>query len=138
MKEEQAALHLSASDVRQLCEVMATFHTTGDMDAMLAIIFEQLKRLLGIEGVSLALHDPLGREFFFIHAVKLSGEPQDAREQVLRFPDRSGIAGWVMENGNPVLVNDVAEDARYYAGLDGKGQFSTGVAQGYVCLAHRA
>lgn len=134
MKEEQAALHLSASDVRQLCEVMATFHTTGDMDAMLAIIFEQLKCLLGIEGVSLALHDPLGREFFFIHAVKPSGEPQNAGDQVLRFPDRSGIAGWVMENGNPVLVNDVAEDARYYAGLDGKGQFST---RSMICMPLR-
>ncbi|MCP4631592.1 MAG: SpoIIE family protein phosphatase [candidate division Zixibacteria bacterium] len=37
-----------------------------------------------------------------------------------------GIAGWVVENGTPVLANDARSDPRFYKGIENMADFKTG------------
>jgi transcriptional regulator with GAF, ATPase, and Fis domain len=48
----------------------------------------------------------------------------DSIEQI-RFADTVGIAGWVLREGAPVLLNDVRKDARFYDGVDLQSNFTT-------------
>jgi len=41
------------------------------------------------------------------------------------FPRSEGIAGWVVNNGSPVRINDVKNDSRFYPSVDGITAYDT-------------
>src|SRR5436309_2986581 len=53
-----------------------------------------------------------------------TGEPASAVEKQ-RVPAGVGIAGWVVENEEPLVVDRPQEDARFYGGIDEKSGFET-------------
>jgi Nif-specific regulatory protein len=112
-------LSLSCQEFSIFCDLVTSFHTTLDMDEMLQTMFEQLTSIIAIEGISIALHDPAHKQFYFIRTVE--GRPTKS----LHFPDTRGIAGWVMTNMEPVLINDVTQDERYHGWLDPIQDFIT-------------
>src|SRR6266550_1088909 len=52
---------------------------------------------------------------------------QDQRDDVVkqRVPAGVGIAGWVVEHAEPVVVKDARDDPRFYTGLDERTGFET-------------
>jgi Nif-specific regulatory protein len=117
--------HLSANEFSLFCEVTTSLQTIRDMDEMLLTIFQKIKSIFDIEGTSIALHDPANKEFYFIRTVGEGPGMKNADNLSLRFPDNKGVAGWVLENSRPAVINDVLRDCRFYAGMDGKEAFST-------------
>ncbi len=127
-------LHLSEKDFSLFSEVIASFHTIGDMDEMLVTILAKIKTIFDIEGASIAMHDPVQKEFYFIRMVEnnqLVGHPN---RSALRFPDHKGVAGWVMEHDQSVFINDVSDDRRYYDGFDMLHDF---VTRSMICVPLR-
>jgi len=61
------------------------------------------------------------RELFFEVAVGDKGE----KVKELRLKKGEGIAGWVAEKGEPVIVHDVQSDPRFFRGADEKSEFFT-------------
>jgi Nif-specific regulatory protein len=57
----------------------------------------------------------------------VADEDPDVADSVaeVRFPASAGIAGAVLRGGEPTLVNDVASDPRFYAGVDRQTGLST-------------
>ena len=53
-----------------------------------------------------------------------TGEPGESVKE-LRVPADQGIAGWVLEHDEPLIVNDVAADPRFYAEIDQASGFTT-------------
>jgi sigma-B regulation protein RsbU (phosphoserine phosphatase) len=43
----------------------------------------------------------------------------------MRVPADRGVAGWVMKNKKPALVNDVQKDERFYAQIDRASGYKT-------------
>lgn len=101
------------------------------MDDMLVSIFEKIRLIIDIQGVSVALHDPAKKEFYFIETIEDGKSRGENHEDFLRFPDDKGVAGWVMRNNRPAVINDVSQDQRFYDGLDNKDEF---VTQSMICL----
>ena len=88
-------------------------------DDLLRAILEAVVDLLAAEGCTIALIDEAGRELAFTTFV--GGAPVDG----FRLPMSAGIVGWVATNGQPVISNDVANDARFFAGVDAKTGYKT-------------
>jgi Nif-specific regulatory protein len=81
---------LSAKEFSLFCEVITSFHTIRDMDDMLLDIFQKIRSVIAIQGISIALHDPTNREFYFIRTVEEGRSRGESGSDFLRFPDDKG------------------------------------------------
>ena len=118
-----------------LYEVSTSIHAIRDLDEMLKSILGKIKAVFHIEGVSIAIHDPENKEFYFIRTVEeeeRNGEKKGI--QKMRFPDHLGVAGWVLRKKEPVIIPDTSRDDRFFKGIDLKGNF---VTRSMICLPLR-
>lgn len=88
---------------------------------------EAAAALLGAERGSLLLRDDETGELCFEVAL---GEGGDLLKEV-RLACGEGIAGWVAEQGEGVIIHDVHNDARFYSSADGVSGF---VTRDMVCV----
>ena len=77
--------------------------------------------LTGAETSSLLLVDEEGGD---LRVEVATGKPGEAIERA-HVPAGQGIAGWVVENGEPVMVDDPKSDERFYGGIDEQSGFET-------------
>jgi PAS domain S-box-containing protein len=106
---------------RSLAETARAVSATLNLDEVLMRILSETMRTLEGEAASLALVDPITGELEFRVA---SGKGAE-RIVGLRLKKGEGIAGWVAEQGDPILVPDVKADPRFYPEIDEKIGFET-------------
>ncbi|HHS97168.1 MAG TPA: GAF domain-containing protein [Chloroflexi bacterium] len=113
---------------RRLEEVAFLYETSQALTASLDLK-EVLRTLMGhvrehfrVEAVSVALMDKETGDLVFRVAVGA------ASDQVvgMRLKPGQGIAGWVVQTGQPVLVQAARQDPRFYDGVDRATGFRTG------------
>jgi Nif-specific regulatory protein len=124
---------------RHLRELMA-LHAIGqalwsvhDLDHLLQLAIERVVTLLEVEGASVILLDDQRHELYF----KVADDTRVGRERRLReirFPADQGIAGWVIREGEALVVPDVSQDPRFYRGVDAHTGTRT---QSIVCVPLR-
>lgn len=89
-------------------------------------IFEQLRgpirQTLNVETLSVGLIDPATGDIVFVN--RLMGPELQALPSV-RVKQGQGIAGWVAQHGEPVVLNDTYSDKRFFSGVDRKSGFRT-------------
>jgi Nif-specific regulatory protein len=119
------SISLSEKDFSVLYDVATSIHTICDMDEMMRHIFNKIKELLNIQGVSVALHDAANSELVFIRTVESDSSDSPRTFPELRFPDHEGIAGWVIRENRSAMVNNVQKDKRFYSSVDRKAGFAT-------------
>ncbi|OGW57623.1 MAG: phosphohydrolase [Nitrospirae bacterium RIFCSPLOW2_12_42_9] len=88
-------------------------------------------RLLDAEAGSLLLIDHESGELFFEVAVGGS----ESRIKEVRLKAGQGIAGWVAEKGESVIIHDVRSDPRFFKGADEKTEF---VTKNIICVPVKA
>ena len=125
---------LTEKEFSLFCEVITSFQKIQNMDTILATIFRKIRSIIHIQGASIALHDPANKQFYFIRTIEEGKNGSQANHQLLRFPDNDGVAGWVMSNNRAVIINDVAEDHRYFPGFDRKEGY---VTRSMICVPLR-
>jgi signal transduction histidine kinase len=108
----------------QVAQAMAS---TFDLDRALDATLELATAILDASASSFLLVDEENQELVFAH---LHGEAAGPL-QGERMPIGEGIAGWVATHGEPVVVNDVDGDSRFYSEIDGRTGFNTRSA---VCV----
>jgi GAF domain-containing protein/CheY-like chemotaxis protein len=98
--------------VRQLTalyEVGQALASTLDLDETLQVILQEAGRVLGVDVASIFLLDEQTGELVFC-----SGTGEGAKVLIYqRLAPGQGIAGWVAERGDPLLVHDAQSDPRY-------------------------
>ncbi len=106
---------------RALAETARAVTATLKLEEVLQRILSETVRSLDCEGASLALIDSETGELEFRNA--LGG----AAEKIvgLRLKKGEGIAGWVAEHDEPLVVPDVTADERFYSGADEEAGFET-------------
>lgn len=82
-----------------------------DRDAILRAIMQQMEQFFEPETWSLLLMDESRRELYYIIAVGHT----EADVRNLRIPVGQGIAGWVAEHGESLIVPEVSQDPRFSA-----------------------
>ncbi len=105
----------------QLLNVFKLMSESLNFDYIKATIIEQAKAVFKAEASSLIFLDSEKNELFFEVA---TGEKGEALKEI-RFPSDQGIAGWIIKNEKPLLVEDVSSDRRFYKGVDKKSDFIT-------------
>jgi len=114
-----------------LLSVSSLINSSLDPAEIRSKTIEAIVKLLKAEEGSLLLLDKETGELFFDVA---TGEKGDRLKQI-RLKKGEGIAGWVAENGKPVIVNDVIHDSRFSKQADKKTEFLT---RNVLCVPIRA
>ncbi|MDP2168592.1 MAG: GAF domain-containing protein [Thermodesulfovibrionales bacterium] len=104
-----------------LIELTALINSTLETREVRRRAIEAATRLTGAETGSIILIDKETGELFFEVAL---GEKGDKLKEV-RLKKGQGIAGWVAEHGETVVVLDVQSDPRFFKGADKKSEFVT-------------
>lgn len=117
--ERDAALTIKRLEALQ--EISALLNATLELREVLERALTSTERLLGAEASSIFLRDPVTGELVFY---ALTGAKKSLLEGH-RVPEGRGIAGWVVENRQPVLVPDTSKDARFFSRVDEESGFST-------------
>jgi sigma-B regulation protein RsbU (phosphoserine phosphatase) len=107
--------------LNQLIQVTTMLNSTLNLNELLQLIMTSAADLLHAETSSLMLVDEETGELTFEVA---TGEPG---QEVIKFrvPPGQGIAGWVVENAQPLVIENPAEDPRFYDRLDKATGFET-------------
>jgi GAF domain-containing protein len=82
---------------------------------ILNAIVDRARRTFMAQACSILVHEPDSHLLVF---AAMSGEgsevPAGSESLVgVKIPDTSGVAGWVLANGEPLLLEDVAHDPRF-------------------------
>jgi len=88
---------------------------------LIASITQMTQQALNASASSLLLLDEKSQELI----VKFADGPAGKQLKPLRINKQSGIAGWVAQNGKPLIVNDVSKDQRFYKFIDEVTGFTT-------------
>jgi diguanylate cyclase (GGDEF)-like protein len=107
---------------------VAVFHELGkaltsslQLDQVLRTIMEKIDEFLRPDTWSLLLVDETKQELYFELAV---GKGAQALKDV-RIKMGQGIAGWVAQNDEAVIVPDVSQDTRFFSKVDEKTKMET-------------
>ncbi len=116
---------LTEADFGLVYEAITALQQVCPLEDMIRQIFDKIRTLFNIEGVSLALHDAQRREFSFIHTVEEAAARPALGAGRIRLADHLGVAGWVLREGRSALINTPRKDRRFYKGVDLKEGFET-------------
>jgi len=117
-----------------LYDASASIHAIRNLDEMLKSILSKIKTVFRIEGASIALHDAARKEFYFIRTLEKEKNSDSVRMQRMRFSDHLGVAGWVLREKRPVVIQDASKDDRFFKGIDLQESF---VTKSMICLPLR-
>jgi len=117
----------SLEQLNTLVELSALVNSTLDTGEIRNRAIEAAVRLLGVEAGSLILVDQESGDLFF--EVALGDKGEYLKE--VRLKKGEGIAGWVAEKGEALIVHDVQLDRRFFKDAD---QYSTFITKNILCV----
>ena len=104
-----------------LSQMSQILNSTLDHQEVKRRAIEAATRLMEAEVGSLLLIDEEKHQLYF--EVALGGREETIKTVTLDLGE--GIAGWVAQNGKPLIVNAPDEDPRFFKGVDGRTKFKT-------------
>lgn len=122
---------LEQDDFSLFYQVASSVHPVLEPDVMLRKLLSIIKQSFGLEGASLAIHDPSNQEFYFLRSIEDAKSGKRSSSELLRFPDHVGVAGWVLQEKRTVIIPDAGKDERVYRGLDSENNFKV---KSMICL----
>lgn len=110
-----------AAAIETLMEIARALASPSDIEEILQQIMYQVSRLLNPKAWSLLLRDECSGELEFRVVIS------DVAEKLkgVKLPKGHGVAGWVAENGESLIIPDVSCDARFASEFDRALSFKT-------------
>lgn len=105
----------------RLLEISRSLNSTLDIDSLLEQIVQAAAELCNSEAASILLLDKRTGVLRFEAAVDPKGFSLDSIE----VPLEGSIAGWVVRHGEPVVIDDVTSDPRFFNKVDEASDFQT-------------
>ena len=104
-----------------LTSASSVVNSTLDLKQLLKLVMELAARTLRAEASSILLKDKATGDLLFDIATGTAAD----QVKTLRIPRGQGIAGFVAESGQSLLVPDCSKDARFFKAADDKTHFVT-------------
>ncbi len=130
-KMVEAYKSLKSEKVAAAVEIGSIVNSTLNLAEVLGLVMRYVNRVTNSMASSLMLLDERTGEL----VLSVPTGPKAAKLTDMRIPASEGIAGWVVEHGQPVLVPDVKKDERFYKEVDKVSRFKT---KSIVCVPLKA
>jgi len=110
---------LPPEQLARLLEISARLSSTLHLDELLSLVMDVSTELTDTEAASILLLDENSGQLQFVASTN-SLMPAD-----IQVPLDNSIAGWVVQHGQHLIVEDVQTDERFFATVDQNTQFQT-------------
>ncbi|MEJ2642375.1 MAG: GAF domain-containing sensor histidine kinase, partial [Desulfosarcinaceae bacterium] len=107
-----------------LQRITRAMRTEPRLEALLPLVTEEVRELLGVAGASVILYDPRTDELFFPAADYEDAATAD-RFARIRFASDLGVAGRVFKSGQALIVADTAACSFFHQAVDEQSAFTT-------------
>ncbi|MBI5180742.1 MAG: HD domain-containing protein [Nitrospirae bacterium] len=121
IKKAKSAYEKKVGQLSTLMALSTILNSTLEQKEVRKRAIEAATRLTESEVGSLLLVDEGKNELFFEVALGEKGE----KVKEIRLKMGEGIAGWVAKTGEPVIIDDVQNDPRFFKDADKKSSFVT-------------
>lgn len=124
LRSQISSMHKDPSreeELKTLARLSAILNSTLDPREVQKRAMESATELMKAEVGSLLLVDEKSNELYFEVALGEKG----AKVKEIRLKMGEGIAGWVAQNGEPLVIDDVTKDPRFSGKADEKSKFAT-------------
>lgn len=122
LREEVLSLRQYLESLYSLMDAIDQLDPTEEIMPLLDRILYNAMTVIDAKDGSLLVMDDETSELVFVLA---RGEVGPEKLVGHRIPAGKGIAGWVVKNQRPTIVNNARADDRFYAGVDQTFQFQT-------------
>jgi len=102
-----------------LLRVGQAITSTMDFAKLFEIVMDQTNQIMDCQRSTVFLYDEKRNDLFSLVATGL-------KQNEIRIPADQGIAGWVFQNRQPLIIAEVYNDPRFYPDVDRKTGFKTG------------
>jgi PAS domain S-box-containing protein len=103
-------------------DISHALSATLNVQEIYRLLTGPIRQMLNVETLSVGLIDSITGDIVFVE--QLLG-PLFSKMSPIRLKRSQGIAGWVAENQEPVIINDAYTDQRFFAGVDRRSGFRT-------------
>ena len=112
----EEALHQRNRELALLNRLSRTLNSTLDLDHVLIVVLDQVRRLMNVVACSVWLVDAETDEL----VCRQVTDPQSKIVRGWRLAPGQGLAGWVAQNGSSLNITDIQSDPRHFKGVDQK------------------
>jgi signal transduction histidine kinase len=120
---------VSSGQLQRLLEISMVLGSTLDLKQLLRQVINAATELTDTQVASILLVEPKTGELYIAAA---SGDPREkdssTSESLVEgtvVPFASSLAGWIVREGQPLILDDVQADERHFAGVDKQTEFTT-------------
>jgi len=121
MNSAKTSYETTLSRYELLLEISRQLNSTLQLDLLLAHITNSAAKLINAEAASILLMDSNTGVLRFEAALDPRGVSYDSFE----VPLEGSIAGWVVMNKQPLVIEDVTTDPRFFSQVDEASEFRT-------------
>ena len=115
-------LQQKINDLTSLIEVSAIISSTLDLEELMNLVMEKAQAVMNAEASSVML---LNEQTGMLECKIALGTVQEKVKNNIYLKLGQGIAGWVAQHGEAVIVPDVDSDSRFYSNIDHSTGFKT-------------
>ncbi|MBF0318256.1 MAG: SpoIIE family protein phosphatase [Nitrospirae bacterium] len=112
-------------DLETIIEVSSIISSTLDYNKLISIVMEKAKHIMQAEACSILQFDKELNKLVFEFAITGQRVTSNALKDKVTLDMGQGIAGWVAEHLEPVVIKDVYLDERFYREADKLNNFKT-------------
>ncbi len=105
-----------------ISDISRALSSTLNIQQIYQLLTGPIRQTLNVETLSIGLIEPVTGDILFVE--KLFG-PMFERLPPVRLKRGQGIAGWVAEHKEPVIITDAYSDQRFFSGIDHRSGFRT-------------
>ncbi len=116
------SLNKKITDLTSLIEVSAIINSTLDLEELMNLVMEKAQTVMNAEASSVML---LNEQTGMLECEIALGDVREKVKDKIQLKVGQGIAGWVAESGEEVIVPDVSTDKRFYSNVDTSTGFQT-------------
>jgi putative nucleotidyltransferase with HDIG domain len=118
---QKRTLKKEAANFNILEEIWNCVRPVEREDRLISSIIQMVHEALGASAASLLLLDEKKQELYF----RFADGPVESQLKRLHISRQSGIAGWILRNGKPLIVNDPEKNRNFYERIDKVTGFKT-------------
>ncbi len=118
-------LERKVEDLKTHMEISSIISSTLDLDELMNIVMERAKAEMDAEACSILFYNKETNKLEFEVAMCDERLCSDTLKKKIMLDISEGIAGWVARNREPLFVEDVRADSRFYRGADNMTGFNT-------------
>jgi len=122
LQKELLSAKRKSKEFASLIKVSELVNSTRQLDELLELVMDVIKKVIEVEASSLLLLDAATGNISYRIAL---GEKGGLVKEKVRLKLGQGIGGWVVQTGQPLIVDDVRKDKRFYSDVDRVTGFKT-------------